>query len=200
MDIDVSYVIESVRNIILKEKKPSYTTTNKKEVRVRCPYCGDSKTNKSSAHMYIEMRPPFRFHCFKCETAGRLTQQTAKDFGLYDVELNSLLVEGNKFVRSNMPTQINFNKRDVIFDAFNTLQTNNSIAYFNNRYGTAFDGDYITNKFKAVLSAPDFFRRNNIYVSQNQYDFTNVIGFVSSDASHIVFRDTSGYQQRRYYN
>ena len=79
MDIDVSYVIESVRNIILKEKKPSYTTTNKKEVRVRCPYCGDSKTNKSSAHMYIEMRPPFRFHCFKCETAGRLTQQTAKD-------------------------------------------------------------------------------------------------------------------------
>ena len=200
MDLDVAQVVESVRNIILKEKKPSYTTTNKKEVRVRCPYCGDSKSNKSSAHMYIEMRPPFRFHCFKCETAGRLTQQTAKDFGLYDIELNSLLVEGSKLIRNSGPTQISFTKNTVAFDSFNTQQTANSIAYFNNRFGTDLDGDYITNKFKAVLSAPDFFKRNNIYVSQNQYDFINVIGFVSSDASHIVFRDTSGYQPRRYYN
>ena len=200
MDIDVAQLIDSVRGIILKEKKPSYTTTNKKEVRVRCPYCGDSKTNKSSAHMYIEMRPPFRFHCFKCETAGRLTQQTAKDFGLYDIELNSLLVEGSKITRNNIPSQITYNKRDVAFDTFNTIQTINSISYFNNRFGTNFDGEYLTNKFKAVLSAPEFFKRNNIYVSQNQYDFTNVIGFVSSDSSHIVFRDTSGYQQRRYYN
>ena len=37
---------------ILDNIKPSYQTTNRKEIRVRCPYCGDSKSNQSSAHMY----------------------------------------------------------------------------------------------------------------------------------------------------
>ena len=199
-DLNTDQVVFQVRSILLREKKPSYTTTNKKEVRVRCPYCGDSKSNKSSAHMYIEMRPPFRFHCFKCETAGRLTQQTAKDFGLYNNELNSLLVEGTKLIRSTQPVQMVTNKRDMFYDSFNTNQAQTSLNYFNNRYGCNLSEEYVTNKFKAVLSAPEFFKRNNIYASLNQYDFNNVIGFVSSDASHIVFRDTSGMQQRRYFN
>ena len=97
MDDSKNY-IQDIRSILLKNIKPSYETTNHKEIHVRCPYCGDSKHDKSKARFYIEMRPPFRFHCFKCETSGVLNQQVLRDLGVYDNNLTIDLAEANKFV------------------------------------------------------------------------------------------------------
>ena len=193
--------VSVIRDLILKNKRPSYTTTNKKEVRVRCPYCGDSKKNKSSAHMYIEMRPPFRFHCFKCETSGVLNQQVLRDLDIYENNLNVSIIEANKNHRQNMNMQpFNFKIPKSKNRAYDTVASINSVRYFNSRYGTDYDEQTLVSKFKCVTDALSFFNDNNIRVPPNQYDFSKSIGFISSDNSHIIFRDISNSQPKRYYN
>lgn len=194
--------ISEIRDLILRNKKPSYSTTNKKEVRVRCPYCGDSRRDQSAAHMYIEMKPPFRFHCFKCETSGVLNNNTLRDLGIYENSITTNLVSLNREFSSLQKIQkVSIKKnKNIRNDHFESLNSYNSVNYFNNRYGTSLDGRFITEKFNAVLDAPSFFNSNNIYMPTNFYDFNNSIGFLSSDNSHIIFRDISGQQKRRYYN
>lgn len=72
--------------------------------------------------------------------------------------------------------------------------------YFNNRYQTNLSAEYIESKFKVILNSTQFFARNNIFTSVGRYNFEKSIGFLSSDASHIVFRDTTGTQKTRYNN
>ena len=56
------------------------STSNGKEMIVRCTFCGDSK-NKRSKHMYIFLgdntKPPM-YHCFKCGESGILTKQSLR--------------------------------------------------------------------------------------------------------------------------
>ena len=194
--------VEIIRDLILKNKRPSYTTTNKKEIRVRCPYCGDSKKNHSSAHMYIEMRPPFRFHCFKCETSGVLNQQVLRDLDIYENDLNVSIIEANKNYKQNNKIQTySYRKAPKLKNrAFDTMASINSVNYFNARYGSSYDEDTLVRRFKCVTDAESFFKDNNIFVPNNQYDFGKAIGFISSDNSHIIFRDITNTQPKRYYN
>lgn len=194
--------IENIREVILRNKKPSYQTTNKKELRVRCPYCGDSRKDLSSAHLYIEMQPPFRFHCFKCETSGVLNNQTLRDLEIYDTSLNSSLITANKSYKEKQGIQrIHIGKRKMVVNLpTGSANAINNTLYFNRRFNTNLSEEYIVAKFRTVVDSKEFFQKNNIYVPTGYYDFDNSIGFISSDNSHIVFRDTSGMQKRRYYN
>lgn len=197
---EINYT-EYVRETILKNKRPSYQTTNRKEVRVRCPYCGDSKTNKSSAHLYIEMKPPFRFHCFKCETSGVLNQDVLRDLDLNMNELRSTIVSANKNVKlTNTIGKISFKKKKLQNTPVDTEISARAVQYFNNRYGSSYTNEYIVNKFKTVTDPIHFFEENKISIPNGQYDFANAIGFISSDNSHIIFRDISGRQPKRYFN
>jgi hypothetical protein len=191
---------EIIREIILRTKKPSYQTTNKKEVRIRCPYCGDSKSNPTSAHLYIEMTAPFRFHCFKCETSGVLNQEAFRDMGLFDSELALSVVSANKERKNNSGIQkVSFKKQMVKNNVFETDATLNSLQYFNNRFHSNYTADFVKTKFKAVLDPIMFFNENRI-TPNVQFDFTQSIGFLSSDNSHVIFRDYGGKQDKRYNN
>lgn len=194
--------VENIRNIILQNKKPSYQTTNKMEVRVRCPYCGDSKSNPSSAHLYIQMRPPFKFHCFKCETSGVLNNQVLRDFGIYDSSIALDISNSNKEYNATKGIQkiSSFKKINLTNKLFETDATTLATTYFNNRFNVNLDSEYIRGKFKAVLDSISFFNDNNLNVNTSYYDFSKSIGFISSDNSHIVFRDISGLQDKRYSN
>lgn len=191
--------IQYIQNAIMQNKKPSYLTTNRKELRVRCPYCGDSSKNLSAAHLYIAMMPPFKFHCFKCETSGVLNQHVLNDLGIYVNDLPLSILNANKVLKkSGGSTPIKFKKQNLKYPELNDgLATQN---YFNNRYGVNLSSSYITNKFKAILDAEAFFTANNLHINMGQFDFKNSIGFVSSDTSHAVFRDITGLQQKRYSN
>ena len=190
--------IQYIQNAIMQNKKPSYLTTNRKELRVRCPYCGDSSKNLSAAHLYIAMTPPFKFHCFKCETSGVLNQHVLNDMGVYVNDLPLSILNANKVLKKTSTAAVKFKKQDLKYPKVNdgTAAQN----YFNSRYGVNLDADYITSKFKAVLDAEAFFTANNLHINMGQYDFKNSIGFISSDTSHAVFRDVTGQQERRYSN
>jgi hypothetical protein len=193
-------LVENIKHLLLENLKPSYQTTSHKEIRVRCPYCGDSK-NPSSAHMYIEMKPPFRYHCFKCESAGILTQQTLRDFGLFNNELSTSIINANKTLTDIGIQHIAVHKaKNLITNLIDDDISKRNLAYFNKRYDLSLTNEYITKKFKAVTEPLVFIKDNDIFVPAGQYDFANCIGFISADASHIIFRDTSGKQEQRYYN
>jgi hypothetical protein len=197
--MDVNERIDIVRKTILTNKKPSYQTTNKKEVRVRCPYCGDSKKDPSHAHLYIEMRPPFKFYCQRCSTAGVLNQQTLRDLGVVNNDLSVSVIEANKTIKKGNE-KITYKKTKLDFNTVNSQQSANVLDYFSYRFQKDFTLDYIVNKYKVVADSQQFFQDNNIHVPPGQYDFVNSIGFASSDNSHIIFRDITNQQRKRYYN
>lgn len=199
--MDEYEAIERVKSFILANKKPAFFTTSRKELRVRCPYCGDSRKDASHAHLYIEMKPPFRFYCQKCNTGGVLNAKTMRDFQLYDTEIAVSLTELNKNYQSKKGYSVTtFKKKEFEFPIVVSSSSTTSVNYFNSRYGTNFSNEEITNRFKAVTDGIAFFEKNNLQIPYQMYDISRAIGFLSSDNSHIIFRDTSGTQSRRYFN
>lgn len=199
--MDILDNIETIRNLILTNKKPSHQTTNKKEISVRCPYCGDSKSNLSATHLYIEMKPPFKFHCFKCETSGVLSQEVFRDLGIFNTDLSLAIINANKQFRSNSGIQkVSYKKHKLINNAYDSYSSRNAVLYFNNRYGTNYSNESLIRAFRAVTDPIQFFKDNNIKVPDGIFDYSNAIGFISSDSSHIVFRDISGKSKKRYNN
>jgi hypothetical protein len=198
--MDNADYINQVRELILTHRKPSYQTTNRKEVRVICPYCNDGK-HKDAGKLYISMTPPFKFHCFRCETSGVLNSETLRDLEIYDNELNMSLIGANKNYKATQGiSKISFKKRNLKNIAYDTENSANACAYLNNRYGTNYSNEFLVEKFKAITDPVEFFKENAIYVNNNQFDYANSIGFISSDSSHLIFRDITNLQKNRYNN
>lgn len=197
--------IEKIRSLLLKNKKPSYQTTNKKEVRVRCPYCGDSKKDKNHAHMYIQMNPPFKFYCQKCNVAGVLNAETLHELDIYNNDISLSIIQANKTIKKGGIEKIRISKYQTKLNTVVGPFTPQVLDYFNSRYNFNYDNDYIVNKFKAITNATQFLSDNYFPVPKDNYgrplyDFDRSIGFLSSDGSHVIFRDTTGQQAKRYFN
>jgi hypothetical protein len=203
---DVLQQIESVRGMLLKSKKPSYQTTNKKEVRVRCPYCGDSRSDKNHAHLYIQMQPPFKFYCQRCTTAGVLNNQTLRDLGVFNNDLSTSIIDANKNIKNNKGTEkVSFKKNNFQLNKVESPFSINGVNYISNRFQMAFDNEYLVDRYKSITNALQFFTDNRMTIPVDMYrrpmyDFANSVGFMSSDGSHVIFRDITGMQPKRYFN
>jgi hypothetical protein len=201
---DINKEIEQIRRLLLT-KRPSYETTNKKEIRVRCAYCGDSKKDPTHAHMYIEMKPPFKFYCQRCSTSGVLNMQTLRDLNIYSTDLSTNIINANKTIKKNDGHKFKiYSKKPDLVTNENEF-TQNALNYFNNRFQTNYTNEEIINKFKVITNAQAFFEKNNIRIPIDArgvplYDFNNSIGFLSSDGTHVIFRDLTNQQRKRYFN
>jgi len=151
--------------------------------------------------MYIELTPPFRFHCFKCETSGVLNSESLRDLGIYNTDLSIALITANKtYKQYSGIQQISFKRKSLLNTPVNSDAAFRSVNYFNSRYKSSFSNEDLTSKFKVVTDAYEFFKENSISPPKGQYEFDKAIGFISADSSHIIFRDISGTQEKRYYN
>lgn len=192
---------DKIRDLIKANKYPAYLTTNKKEISIRCPYCGDSIKSKLSAHLYIQLTPPFKFYCHKCNTSGILNNQTMRDLGVFENELSVELQKTNQRLKSGLNFKQNIKIEIPKLPIVDSESSKNSVNYFNSRFNFNYGNKYIVEKFKAITDAEAFFTLNRIKVKPGiGYDFKNSIGFLSSDGSHVVFRDISGNQRKRYFN
>ncbi len=123
--------VEVIRARLLK-LKPSYQSTNRSEVRVRCPFCGDSVKNPMDAHFYIAMTPPFKYHCFKCEEGGALNDRVLRELEIYDSDIRLAVINSNKNIKQNQGIKkITYTKRELENQAFNTWNSSNAVSYFN---------------------------------------------------------------------
>lgn len=201
--MSIDQEIEFVRNWIMQNKRPAYMTTNKKELRIRCPYCGDSRKNPNTAHLYIQMQPPFQFYCQKCGSKGLFNEKTMRDFELYSSDIAMSIIEMDReYSKNNFSGRISYAKKNKHLEnpVVESPTALNNLNYFNSRFQSNYTASFVQEKFKVVLDAPSFFSANNLHIMSNQYDFVNAIGFIVSDNSHVVFRDTSNMQPRRYFN
>jgi hypothetical protein len=74
-----------------------------------------------------------------------------------------------------------------------------AVQYFNSRYHSNFTGSELKELFKAITEPERFFEINGIR-NPGYYQFEKSIGFLSADNSHIIFRNVTGEQSRRYCN
>lgn len=168
------------------------------EVSVRCPFCGDSKKDKTSAHLYISMKPPFMYHCKKCNSHGVVNEDFLRKLQIFNNDANIMVINADKTVRHNS-NRAYFARKDLIITSDPDQFSDAKEKYFNGRYDQAFDVDYISKKYHAIVNSEKFFLDNHI-MKPHSFDFDHSIGFASADNSSIIFRDITGLQPKRYFN
>lgn len=193
--------IEEVKRAIISQITPHKLSPDQRWLYVRCPYCGDSRKNANHVHMGISLTPPFYYHCLRCDTGGPLTKRVLNDIGIFN---NDLILSVNKINKSEYGKN-NINYKSILSKpnkvVFPKLTGNNiekrNLEYFNKRFGTNLDAEYITEKFKVILNPFEFFKTNRI---STKFNYSNFIGFVSADEGYGIFRDTTGKLKVRYNN
>lgn len=194
---------EDIIQTIASYQQPVHYNNDRSYMYVRCPYCGDSRNDSNHAHCGITTKPPFFYHCVRCDTGGIVNAKFLNDIGINDNDLVISIDEINRkaFKDSNLDYRPTVQKPISLSSVVSkSYLTDNSLKYFNTRFGTSLDAKYVTEKFKAVLDSQAFFRTNKLIIKDKDFDFENSIGFVSNDEGYCIFRDITGSQDRRYHN
>ena len=178
---------------LLKEKgKRVLLPSNGMELRTRCPYCGDSRKNSTSAHMYISLEPPFLFNCFRCETSGKLTPKVLRDFDIDDSSFHVDIIETNKKYRGKLGKSIK-SHGNLKLNIYHKELAENNIKYFNQRYNTNYtmnNANFLMETYKVILDPINFLYQNKIKIDDdNPFNFAESIGFISFDKTYAIFRN-----------
>lgn len=193
-------IIDEIRKTIKASVSPCYENTSHTELYCRCPNCGDSKKSSSSAHFYIEMRPPFKFYCQKCGFSGVLNQEILNKLQIYDNDTVLNVIKLNKTFKGNEIKFVKTEKQNIINykDAENERSAK-ALTYFNNRFNVNATLEELNTKFKCICDVKSFL--DEIKMTYNKaFDYSNAIGFLSSDCKYLICRDISGNQKIRYSN
>lgn len=208
---------------VKKHLSPYFFTNDFNELRVRCPYCGDSIKSNRSAHLYIEMnnKSVFRFYCQRCNMSGFVSDTFLKDVKIIDYELMANFVKFNKGKSSQAKTKassglsstnniilnkININNKKLILPDFNNKASSiKKYQYLIERYNKKIPIDKYINTYRCVFSLVDFLRINDLEPRGNDVEFLKMInkqfvGFLSADQSHIIFRNIDKESKTRYHN
>ena len=188
---------EAYRNYLLSVIPRSRLVSGRREVLCRCFECPDSR-NLSSAHFYISIpqsddEPSF-YHCFKCNCAGVVTYNKLIEWGIYNEQIASSLIDHNLKCRAN-----NKNDKYFSFDKFNLVRfhtrsgdiSNYKLDYINKRLGTQFSFKDLED-LKIVLNLNDVIGINGLRLTRypdivEQLDI-NFLGFISIDNSFVNMR------------
>ena len=177
------------------------------QYRTRCPFCGDSKSNLNTGHLYIKINPddnyPMVYHCFKCEESGVVDDNLLLALNIGDINLKSNIttlnktsdrIKGQKFLTDDEVINFNYKLPEV--------KDYNKIKYIEDRLGCNLSIEDIE-KFKIITSLRDFLIYNNIKeITMENYICHNIeknyVGFLSFGGAYILFRDITNTQQYRW--
>lgn len=198
----------TTNNMLYEKLKPHLKVCKlvsaSKEIVVRCTFCGDSVHDPYKGHMYIQNYPPYKFHCFKCETSGVVNPNFLRRLDISDYLLTShIKKENSKFMKKmnykyGNDLQFLMNKKKIVFpqpkqeDLFKK-------EYMEDRLGILLNEED-TSKYKLIYSIHDFIKENKFtnFKLTNQTNFLdkNSLGFLSYDKSNIVFRNIQNTENR----
>lgn len=165
------------------------------QYRIRCPICGDSKSNSRDSHCYIKCdfnnpNEPLLFNCFKCNKGGIINSNF----------LSKLNIKSELF--KNIDNQ-RFNKigyiksMDINLITGSPIMDSPQVRYIINRLGPGFTfNDY--DKFKIVWNLDSIYP----YISNKRIRNTmpsnhDSITFLSDDKSTIITRSFSDEERWR---
>jgi hypothetical protein len=180
---------------------------NDVQYRTRCPFCGDSRSNLNTGHLYIKINPddnyPMVYHCFKCEESGVVDDNLLLALNIGDINLKSNIttlnktsdrIKGQKFLTDDEIINFNYKLPEV--------KDYNKIKYIEDRLGCNLSIEDIE-KFKIITSLKDFLIYNNIKeITTENYICHNIeknyVGFLSFGGAYILFRDITNTQQYKW--
>lgn len=175
-----------------------------KAVMLRCRYCGDSKRNKSSRHMYVYLpngNNPIFHICYRanCAVKGIVTWQKLVEWGvnLSEEDIKDLVNYNKEIFRNG--NDMNFNCEDINI-LTNTYINNNfnqmydyKIQYINNRLGTNFTHQDLKN-LKISLNLSELLIENELPINIEDWKLRALsekyICFITQDNSYAVCRNT----------
>lgn len=135
---------------------------------IRCPLCGDSKTDKRKTRFYIkihmEEEMPIFYYCFNCWEAGIFTPTLLKLLDLDSIEMVSGLRALNKRVsRINKKYNFKIEKVSITIPIPDEEEENILIKkkYMEDRIGRSFSMEEL-NRLKVVFNLGHLLVHNNI--------------------------------------
>lgn len=171
---------------------------NEVQYRTRCPFCGDSKSDLNTGHLYIKINPednyPMVYHCFKCEESGIVNDNLLVALGIDDINLKSNISSLNK-TSDKIKGQKYFDDDKIINFGYELPEVKNykKVRYIEERLKVIVtESDLST--LKIITSLKEFLVFNDIkeitmdrsicYMLERDY-----VGFLSFGGAYILFRD-----------
>ena len=179
------------------------------EIRTRCPYCGDSRKNLHTGHLYIRINPndnyPIVYNCFKCPAQGILKYEDLELLGIEGSDYKQSIVAMNKTSDKISNGNSTFDVPDRYFE-YKLPEISykcNKIKYIENRIGYDFQSNDMID-CKIITSLKDFLILNNIdYINCKPYIAKIIedhyVGFLSNNGAYILFRDITDNENIRWY-
>lgn len=193
-------IINGILNVI--KDNVSLYKESATELQIRCPYCGDSKSNKRKCSMNISKYPIEKygnlnvFHCFRagCGAAGTL-YSLINDLGFIDL----LSDEQRKFLLSKRKKKFgNIRNNSIKFSRriFELNKDDKKIEYVKSRLGVDEIPEFILSKLVTHVNYNESFN-----VRRELVDYLNskFVGFKTYDESKIIFRNIENGNDFRYY-
>jgi hypothetical protein len=176
---------------------------NNTEIRTRCPFCGDSKSDLYATSFSVNVDPSSeRFGHYQCFRASCLTHGVIDSDFMYMIHLDKYEVEKdiNKFLSSrNIKINGSYHSRTKK-ELYNVINTNTNIAeakrkYINNRLGLNLSYEDLY-RFKINLSLTDLLNINEINVPKDKEFYYQKlsdygISFISAYNDYVIIRDIS---------
>ena len=189
-------------------------TTNRKEISVRCPHCGDSYKNARSTHLYIKLDvqegEPHTYYCQRCKAKGIVNQEFLRQLHIYDSELSvaiginlkeAMLNSNRKVIHSLKKAKLELPEIDE-----ENPYSKVKLKYINDRLGSDLTYKDL-NDLKIFLHLYDVLDHNNIdflTCKDGMGDILdkNFMGFISYDNNYAIMRNLSKkvLPDTRYYN
>ena len=190
----------------LKERNIFTEQTSDIQIRTRCPYCGDSRKNLRTGHLYIRINPndnlPILYNCFKCPAQGILKYE---DLELLDI--NEPSFKSGMGVLNKTSDKMTHMSTEVPYKYFEYKIPENfvkyKIEYLENRLGVEFTDEELIN-MRVITSLKDFLSLNNINTITCRPNMAkmverNYVGFMSNNGAYILFRDITDKSDIRWY-
>jgi len=179
---------------VLPEAKP---VAGRKELVVRCRYCGDSR-DLSHAHLYIKVPQNSQelalYDCKKCPAHGVVDEAFLQKYSVSDASLLVAITKHNNAVYSS-PNYRKYAKFKVYPLLNNTIrqepENQHKLDYINSRIGSNFNYEDIL-KLKMFLNLYDVINANNIGITRHKSITDQLdeffIGFISYDNTKTNMR------------
>lgn len=178
--------------------RPGYKrTVNRNLYLTRCPYCGDSRTDLNTGHLYILVSPEetsrMVFYCQRCQEHGVVGDELVTLLDGDESVRGAVGVINTKGTTSKKTSSKQFTYFDAILPDEVPPAYTKKIKYIENRLGISITND-LMKKLKIVVSPYDFLIANDIKKTMYKPKMMNIlerdyVGFLSTGNSHILFRD-----------
>ena len=178
-----------------------FRKVSNKQVRTRCPFCGDSTKHYDDGHFYIRIDPKdtdsIVYNCFLCPKQGVLGREELVALGINNADLlnNIDVINRTGYKHRTVKTDV----QNIFWDYPDIRMDNPKVIYTMNRIGYRFNRAQLSD-IRIITSLYEFAELNHIELKESYYTEMlekEYVGFVSSMGGHIIFRDISEFLYRR---